>query len=141
MSTNKEFEAANVLLPVINKPSDPRGAKTRIAAIPITSASTAFNFATYFPNCYGQGHFFSLVADGGDVYFAFSDASGDTVDNTVTTAAAATLCQKLPSGSRWDGCLPDGYTYLIAKTSAGTATLRVSVSSVASGQSVSQGNL
>lgn len=135
-----EFEAADVMLPLINKADEAgRGVRARIAALPITAASTAFAWATYF-TAPTQGSFYSLVADGGDVYFAFSDSGSDAIDQTITTARTATLCQKLVSGTRWDGRLPDGCTHIIAKTASGTATLRVSLSSHAPTKSRAQGD-
>lgn len=139
MGTNTEYEAANVLLPLVNKAaSDARGARFRTAVIAVTTSSVAQDISTYITE-WDQGHFFSLQADGGDVYFVTSDVGTDSIDEAITTAGAVTLCQKIPNGSRWDGRLADGYKYLIVKGSA-ACKLRVSLSSCWPTQSASQGN-
>ena len=135
----QDFEASVVLLPAVNKASsDARGARARIAAIPITTASQAFDMSTYL-TCWDKGRYLALKADGGDIYFFFSDVNTDTVDNTNTVAGNVTVCWKLANGEREDGEIPDGYKYLIAKASA-NCTLRIRQSSRRPGSSASQGD-
>lgn len=135
----QDFEASVVLLPLVNKAAaDPRGARFRTAVIPVTTSSVAQDISGYITE-WDQGHYLSLQADGGDVYFVTSDVGTDSIDETSTVAGAVTLCQKIPNGTRWDGCLADGYKYLIVKGSA-ACKLRVSISSRRPGASASQGD-
>lgn len=130
---NEVFENADVLFPCVNNATPSKG---RIACIPVTTSSVSQDLSTYFPGTWDQGHFFSMLADGGDIYFFFSpNAASDTVDETATTAAGASVCAKLPNGSRWDGRLPENCQYLYVKGSA-ACKLRMNISSRRPGQSV-----
>lgn len=138
MTTNIEQEAANIIAPLLNIAAA-AGVPELCAqmALPITAASTIFDLNTYL-SAWRKGHFLTLHADGGDVYLAFSKVNAGTVDPAITAAKAVTLCQRIPSGQDRTFRLPviDGpndtaYEYIIARTSAGTATLRGYISSMA----------
>lgn len=135
-----EHENADVMFPAVNKASsDPRGARARTANISIGTSSAAIDISTYFTR-WDQGHFYTMLADGGDVYFFFSDVNTDTAAIAATGAGGVTVCAKLPNGSRWDGRIPDGYKYLTAIGSV-ACTLRMSIASRRPGQSLAAGDL
>ncbi len=84
--------------------------------------------------------YLTMTADGGDVYFAFGSVTG-TVDDTAGNAAGVALTATTMSvGTTFAQKIPNGTTvslrierrldkWLMLKTSAGTATLRVNASS------------
>lgn len=126
MSEDVRHEAADLMFPAVNNANPSKG---RIACIPVTTSSVSQNLATYFPGTWSQGHFFDLLADGGDIYFFFSpNASSDTVNEATTIAADPTVCQKLNNGERLSGRVPDGCQYLYLKGSVG-CKLRMNISS------------
>ena len=129
MSELIQTEAANIVAPLLNT-----SARRRIGAIAITSTSTVFDLSTYITTI-TAGHYLSFIADGADVYVAFNDANSGTVDNTVTTAGAVTVCYLLKDGVEKNFRLIGDHKYLVAKTASGTATLRVAVSSLSPTQS------
>lgn len=126
----------------------PVGARARkCEAIPITSASTVFDLSLR-TNIYADlqaGRLVLADADGADVYYFFSsEAAADTADPANTTAGNATQCARIPTGllvefrppyfsqseinSSSGGLTNVGMArYLVARTSAGTATLRLSL--------------
>jgi len=137
MTTQIEQEAANIIAPLINVAAA-AGIAEQCAqmALPITATSTAFDLSAYL-SAWNRGHFLTLQAETADVYFALSTVNTDTVDPTVTTAKAVTLCQRVPSGQdrvvRIPGIDKPGqlpYRYLIARTSSGSAILRGYISSI-----------
>lgn len=137
MSGSIEQEAANVIPPCLNIVSAAGiPEQCNLMALPITTTSTIFDLNANL-TAWRKGHFLTLHADGGDVYLAFSKVNAGTVDNTITTAKAVTLCWRIPSGQSQsfrlppiDSPLDTAYQYIIAKTAAGTATLRGYVSSL-----------
>jgi hypothetical protein len=137
MTTSVEQEAANIIAPLLNIAAAAGVPELcNQMALPITAASTVFDLNTYL-TAWRKGHFLTLHADGGDVYLAFHKTSGGTVDPTVTTAKAVTLCQRIPSGQDRTFRLPandspndPAYQFITARTSAGTATLRGYISSI-----------
>ncbi len=85
--------------------------------------------------------YLTMLADGGDVYFAFGSATNSTLDNTAnnavgvavtatTMSGVATWAQKIPSGQSMQVRIERSTdTWIVLKTSAGTSTLRVHASS------------
>ena len=143
MTTQIEQEAANIIAPLLNIAAA-AGIPEQCdqMALPITAVSKIFDLNTYL-TAWRKGHFLTLHADGGDVYLAFHKANGGTVDPTVTTAKAVTLCQRIPSGQDRTFRLPPidspadtAYQFIVARTSAGTATLRGYISSLAPAEDV-----
>ena len=137
MTTSVEQEAANIIAPLLNIAAA-AGIPEQCdqMALPITATSTVFDLNTYL-TAWRKGHFLTLHADGNDVYLAFHKANSGTVDPTITTAKAVTLCQKIPSGQDRTFRLPPvdspndtPYQYIVARTSSGTATLRGYLSSI-----------
>lgn len=143
MTTQVEQEAANIIAPLLNIVAA-AGVPEQCnqMALPITATSTVFDLNTYL-TAWRRGHFLTLHAETADVFVAFHKANSGTIDPTVTTAKAVTLCQRIPSGTDRTFRLPavdspsdTAYQYLIARTSSGTATLRGSISSIAPSEDV-----
>lgn len=137
MTTSVEQEAANIIAPLLNIAAAAGVPELcNQMALPITAVSAVFDLNTYL-SAWRKGHFITLHADGGDVYLAFHKTAGGTVDPTVTTAKAVTICQRIPSGQDRTFRLPaadspndTAYQFITARTSAGTATLRGYISSI-----------
>lgn len=143
MTTSVEQEAANIIAPLVNIAAAAGVVEQcDMMALPITAVSTAFDLNTYI-SAWRRGHFLTLHADGGDVYLAFDKVNTATVDPAITTAKAVTVCWKIPSGQDRTYRLPPvdspnatAYQYIIARTSAGTATLRGYISSIGHSEDV-----
>lgn len=122
---------------------------TTLPAVPADWPASSKNIA---PNV--LGHFLDMTAEGGDVYFIFGptlasvsggNAPAPATVNTVTSNAITSsvgVCMYLPAGQTrsfklWAGAQTDGTTpgtkspcrFLAFLTKAGTATLRINMSS------------
>lgn len=135
MSGSIEQEAANIIAPLVNIAAA-AGVPAQVTqmAIAVTTTSTVQDLSGI--SAIGRGHFITLQADGGDVYIAFNKVNGGTIDNTATGVGTG-ICQRIPSGQDRTYRLPNvdspndtAYQYLLHKTSTGTATLRISISSL-----------
>jgi hypothetical protein len=130
MSDQVRAEAANIIAPLMNNTTTVR---KRIAAVAITSTSARFDLSTYLTS-FGAGHYLSFTAIGADVYVAFNNADSGTVDPTVTTSGAATVCYPLKDGVEKHLRMVENFSWLVARTSSGSATLYIAVASLGPSQ-------
>lgn len=145
MTTGIEQEAANILPSLLNiaASAGPPAIPAQIVqgAIAVTVASTIQDLSSL--SALDKGRFITLHADGGDVYYALNNANSGTIDPTAT-GFGVTVCQRIPSGQSVSFRIPPvdkpgttgKYQYLLHRTAAGTATLRVAISSVPPGEDV-----
>jgi hypothetical protein len=124
MSAAVEYEAANIIAPVLN--GSGAKARTRILAIEVTDTSARVDLSTLIAEI-GNGHYLTAIADGGDVYFALNNADAGAVDETAVDDAV-TVAWKLPADQPQHFRLVQNFHWLIAKTATGTAQLRLYVS-------------
>lgn len=124
MTTSVEFEAENILPPIIN--GSGLGAKSRIGAFASAGASTRTNLATYLSD-WDDGHFITLVATE-NLYVFFNNANSGTVDETQVTAAHAGVGWLIPAYSYFHFRIAKDYSWLVHKAAAST-TVRVYLSS------------
>jgi len=127
MTDSIAIEAANLIFPLLNTAT-----KVRQGAIAVTTTTGGGDIGALLTKA-KDGHFITLFADGGDVYFAFNNSAAGTLDETAT-GTGVTVCQKLPSGQFVSGRLVDNFTFIRVKTASGTATLRYALSSKSMGQ-------
>lgn len=125
-----EFEAAHCIAPLINS-----AGHNRIGVVAIGTGSAVFDLSTYL-TAISRGHYLTLQADGGDVYFAMNNVNGGTVDESNTTAGNATVCWKIPNGTVQHYQLVEDFTFLVAKGSV-ACKLRLHVSSLSPTQGAS----
>lgn len=132
---------------VIQQAFDPRGGlKAHVECIAVTSTSAIIDLSAR-TNIYADlsaGLLCLADADGADVYYLFSSENSGTVDNTNTTAANATQCVRIPqdttvpfrppfmtqadvNGSAGAITNVGMCKYLIVKTAAAPATLRLTI--------------
>lgn len=113
----------------------------QISCIAVTATSSATDIAAdaYVGSSTKAGRMLRLRADstGGDVFYAWSASTGDTIVDTATGATAG-KCGVIPAGQYVDERPPmkEGLlqSVLLLKTAAGfTNTLRISVTSKAVG--------
>jgi streptogramin lyase len=97
----REFEAANLLLPLKNT-----DAMKAIACIAVDSTSRSVDLSTYFAQL-AAGHFLTLIADGAKIYVALGENASGTIDDTAT-GTANTACVPIPDGSALHGVGPIG---------------------------------
>lgn len=138
MSTSVEQEAANIVLPLLNKTG-----QVTCGVIATSTASAVSDLSSI--TALGKGHFITLFADGAsgeDIYVAFNTANAGAIDETAT-GFGVTVCQCIKAGERISGRLPSvdspsdtPYTWLIHKAKAGTPKLRVSITSIGYGEDV-----
>jgi hypothetical protein len=142
--TPKEFEAANIIGPALNVAAGGGFPAVRVQfAIDVTTASAANDLSVYLTK-YKNGHMITVHADGGDIYYSFDVTTG-SIDTTARGAGGVTVCQKIPSGQDRSWFIPPGsstptgnpYRYLILRTATGTAVARGYVSSLNSGETIS----
>ncbi len=119
-------EAANIIPPLLNT-----SLKVRQGAIAVTTTTGGVDVGATLSKG-KDGHFVTLHADGGDVYFAFNDSATGTLDETQVTGTG--VCQKIPSGQDRSFRLVGAFTFIRVKTASGTATLRYYLSSMGVGQ-------
>jgi hypothetical protein len=91
----KEYEAANLLLPLKNT-----DAMKAVANVLAESTSRTIDLSTYFSQL-GAGHFLTLVADGAKIYVSMGHAAG-TIDETVV-GTHNNSCVPVPDGSSLHG--------------------------------------
>ena len=114
-----EFESYNVTIPLQNT----EGMKC-IACIVINQGGTAINLSDYFGGL-GNGHYFTLQADGQKIYVAAAAHAGTGI-NPMTTGNGGAVCWPIPDGQQMPVRLlggrevGTGYASLVA---AGYATL------------------
>lgn len=145
MGTPVEFEVANIIGPALNAVAAGGFPAVRVQfAIDVTTSSAANDLNTYLTR-YKNGHFLTLHADGGDIYYGFDISGSGSIDTTARGAGGATVCQKIPSGQDRSFRIPPGsstpngnpYRYLLLRMATGTAVLRGYVSSLNSGETIS----
>jgi hypothetical protein len=145
MGTPVEFEAANIIGPALNVAAAGGFPAIRVQfAIDVTTSSAANDLNTYLTK-FKNGHYLTLHADGGDIYYSFDVSNGGSIDTTARGAGGATVCQKIPSGQDRSFRVPPGstsptgnpYRYLLLRTATGTAVARGYVSSLNSGETIS----
>lgn len=129
MPSQVEVEAANIIAPGVNGIG--LHARNRIGAIATSTTSARANLATYISD-YDDGHYLTFVADGGDVYIAFTNADSGVIDQTTVTAGNAAVCWKLSADVPQHFRILENFTWLIHKASTGTPTLRFYLSSCVS---------
>lgn len=118
------IEAANGLPPLLNTATR---LNTRALATSTTSARA--NLGTLL-SAAEKGHFISVQADGGKIYFALNNADAGTIDQAAVDATNPTQqCGFVADGEVKSFRIVKGYTWLIHKASTGTPTLRVWLSS------------
>lgn len=143
-----EFEAFNIIAPYRNSTG-----LASIANLVVSGTPTAFNLSDYFGGL-GEGHFFTLQADGAKVWVAIGSNNVGSI-NEFAQGASNQACFPIADGSQ----LPmrivggremgTGYATLVqyasgailwakCATSAGTGFLRVYRSSVAETQGLSR---
>lgn len=130
----------------------PVGARIgKVEAIAVTAVSAVIDLSLR-TNIYAElqaGRMVMADADGGDVYYAFSSEPVATIDNTSTVAGSATACARIAALLPPQRMRPPILTqsevnssagaltntgmcrYLVVKTAAGTATLRLHICSEA----------
>jgi hypothetical protein len=117
------IEAANGLPPLLN------GTKNRIRAIATSTSSARADLAALLTDA-NSGHFVSMQADGGKIYFAFNNSNAGAIDQTaVDGTGVATQCGMLADGEVKSFRVVKGYSWLIHKAATGTPSLRVWISS------------
>lgn len=138
MTMDKQHQAANIIAPLINvAAAGAVTARNRCAAIAIAGASGTFDLTTYLQPGVLNGHYLTAQADGGDVFLFFNNVNAGTVDETVTTAGGVTACWKIPNGTVQHFCIPQDYTWLVAKGSV-ACKLRIYVSSIAADETIGE---
>lgn len=129
MGSQVEIEAANIMGPGANGVGP--HARNRIGAIGVTTTSARANLATYISDV-DKGHYLTFVADGGDVYIAFTNTDAGSIDQTNVTAGNAAVCWKLSADVPQHFRILENFTWLIHKAATGTPTLRFYLSSCGS---------
>ncbi len=132
MSSTVELEAANIIAPVLNGAG--RRALNRIAAIATSTSSARTDLSTLISDV-GDGHYLTLMADGGDIYIAFNNADAGSIDETAT-GAGATVPWKLEDSVPQHFRIVENFYWAIHKAASGAPKLRVYLSSCGSQQEV-----
>lgn len=100
-----EIQAADARVPRINNSAAVGNErKENIVVLAVTTSSVSTDMAvTAQMGTDADSYYWSFQADGGDVYIAFAEATGETVDETATTGN--TRCAKINNGERVDWLL------------------------------------
>jgi hypothetical protein len=118
------IESANALPPLLNTAT-----RLRTRALATSTASARANLGSLLTDA-EKGHFVSIQADGGKIYFALNNADAGSIDQAAVDATNPTQqCGFVADGEVKSFRIVKGYVWLIHKAATGTPTLRVWVSS------------
>lgn len=87
-------------------PIGPRQGQVRAIPLTASAANVDLTTLTEFTFAMASNQIFSLTAEGGDVWYVFSDTNATPIDRTNTTAGNAAQCDYLPVGASRDVHVP-----------------------------------
>src|SRR5262252_4056827 len=87
-------------------PIGPRQGQIRAIACGTSAANVDLTTLSEFTFAFASNQIFSLTAEGGDIWYAFSDSNGTAIDRTNTTAGNNGQCDYLPVGASRDVHVP-----------------------------------
>ena len=91
MSSQREYEAANIIPPLKNS-----ALMKNIVCVPFSPTTQVLDLSATFGN-YAESHFYTLQADGGKCYVAFGGASGRI--DPMATGVGSGVCWALADGA------------------------------------------
>ena len=87
-------------------PIGPRQGRVRALSVGTSAANVDVTTLTELSEGVTSNQILSLTADGGDIWYLFSDSSGTAIDRTNTTASNNAQADYLPAGASRDVHIP-----------------------------------